>query len=253
MVRYIDDSGNTLDPKSGIDSTQADKSREEHLYSDVDTSREAQHHTIGKNPTQAAAGNHNHDSRYSMSQHSHTSDDLPPVVIPDEVVVSPTEPDEPEEGQLWIDSSIPDARVIGMRAVWESDTNNINSTTFSHPAKWGMPVFTAPADGLLAIWANCNFDNSGLLNNRSALWRLRVYDSTDTLVKGNLVEDDRTRSFTLDNHVIAPVVEGETYTIRLEFALSHANGTVFVVSEPVLSAIFYPYGDYVDITIETDP
>lgn len=35
-----------------------------HKSSDVDFDRSSQHHTLGSGPTQAAAGNHNHDASY---------------------------------------------------------------------------------------------------------------------------------------------------------------------------------------------
>lgn len=35
-----------------------------HTNSDTDVDRNAMHHTLGTGPTQAAAGNHNHDGRY---------------------------------------------------------------------------------------------------------------------------------------------------------------------------------------------
>lgn len=38
-----------------------------HRYSDVDTSPDAQHHTIGVDGSQASPGNHNHDGRNSPS------------------------------------------------------------------------------------------------------------------------------------------------------------------------------------------
>lgn len=49
----------------------ANKSREEHRFSDVDTGPLAQHHTLGNGPHQAARGNHDHDADYSPVGHTH--------------------------------------------------------------------------------------------------------------------------------------------------------------------------------------
>ena len=36
-----------------------------HVYSDLDSATQAQHHTLGPGPSQAAPGSHNHDGRTS--------------------------------------------------------------------------------------------------------------------------------------------------------------------------------------------
>lgn len=47
--------------------------RQSHEKSDVDANPLAQHHTLGRNPNQAAPGNHNHDTRYTLLGHSHVT------------------------------------------------------------------------------------------------------------------------------------------------------------------------------------
>jgi len=261
-VEFVDSSKDGNSPLSEVakrtsKASGADTSRELHLYDDLDHDTTAHHHTLGNGPTQAAPGTHGH-SNLSPVGHSHTFDDLPEIVIPDEVIVSPTDPslDGPvDEGTVWIDSSIPDARPQILRAEWELDTFNITSTTFAHPSKWGNPIFVAPCDGTLETEAFVKFDNSGLLNSRRAQWRISVYDSSGTLVpqSRNLIEDDRTRIFFLFNKSIAQVSEGETYRVLLEFALSHANGTTFTVSDALAFLKFLPYSQFSTVTIETDP
>jgi len=232
----------------------ADKSREVHQYSDVDLEVNSQHHTLGPGPTQAAAGTHTHE--YAGLDHDHTFDDLPEIVIPDEVIVQPTDPTldgDVEEGTVWIDTSIPDAAIQYLTAIWETDPYDVTVTTFAHPSTWGNPIFTAPADGVLEVDVFCDFDNSGLLNSREAQWRLRIYDAAGTFVSGNTVVDARARTFTQFNKCSGPVLEGETYTVKLEFALSHANGTTFTVEGPKAFIKFIPFAEYDTVTIETDP
>lgn len=49
-----------------------------HQYSDVDSDYQAQHHTLGLGPLQAAPGNHNHDARHGRYdlEHAHDVEDL---------------------------------------------------------------------------------------------------------------------------------------------------------------------------------
>lgn len=235
----------------------ADESKELHQYSDVDSQPNAQHHTLGPGPTQAAPGTHDHDDDYAAKKHTHKANDLPEVVIPDEIIVSPTDPlltdPDLEDGTVWIDSSVPDAVPQVISGVWEQDPFNITSTTFAHPNKWGNPIFVAPCDGVLIAMCNVDIDATGLLNNREAQWRGRIYDSSNTVVNGRTVRDDRTRVYTLDNQWSAPVVAGESYSVKYEFALSHANGTTFTVLRPKITLVFLPRAQWAEYTIETDP
>lgn len=255
MVKF--EGNSPIRTPSATADTGAVRSREVHQYSDVDLDSGSQHHTLGPGPTQAAAGTHRHTDLAGIS-HDHGFDDLPEIIIPDEVITQPTDPvldGDVDEGTLWIDTSIPDAGVQFLRATWETDPVNITSTTFAHPTKWGNPLFTAPADGVLEVDCFVDFDNGGLLNNREAQWRLRAYDSGGTIVPGsnNLVRDDRTRVFTLFNKITAVVSAGETYSVKLEFALSHANGTTFTVKTPIAFLKYTPYASLDTVTIETDP
>ena len=243
--------------KSPLKDSAADRSEELHLESDVDVSPNSQHHTIGTQATQAAAGTHLHDGRYSGLVHNHTFDDLPEIVIPDEVIVSPTDPlisnPDLDDGTLWVDSSIPDATYQVISALWESDPVNITSTTYAHPAKWGNFFFTAPDDGSFDVLAYCDFDTNGLLNSREAQWRLRVYDESGTVVKGRVVRNTVKQVYTFTNNVVCAVEKGRTYSVALEFSLSHTNGTTFTVSLAKVRALYLPRAVFTEITVETDP
>jgi len=259
MVRFSDSRGaSNTGVSTGIQGAEnAEKSKRDHLYSDVDLDAGSQHHTLGSSPTQAAPGSHGH-SELSPLNHVHSFDDLPEIIIPDEVIVQPTDPvlDGPvDEGTLWVDTSLPDAKPQIVKVEWETDPFAVTSTTFAHPSKWGNPIFVAPCDGTLEIECFVKFDCTGLTNSRLARWRVRAYDSSGTFVtySGNDVMDDRTRVFYLFNKAVCSVLEGETYRIVLEFSLSHANGTTFTVSDAQGFLKFLPYTEFDYILIETDP
>lgn len=254
MVKF-EGPGPNQNPSSPEWTKNAEKSRNDHLYSDVDLDGNSQHHTLGKGPTQAAPGSHGH-SNYALEEHSHTPEDLPEVESPVEVYVQPNDPalDEDLTGRsiIWVNPDVPDANYQVIRAEYETDPFTVSVDAFAHPAKWGKLLFTAPDDGSLAVWCTVNFDSTNLLNNRQAKWRLRIYDSTGTIIEGKVMKDARTKDFSVTLDTAGELVRGETYSVDLEFALSNLDGDYFIVDSAQMTVIYFPRSVHTYITIPTD-
>lgn len=52
-----------------------------HDNNDSDNSPSAIHHTLGKGPTQAAKGDHNHSGQYAVADHTHVSGSIGEVIM----------------------------------------------------------------------------------------------------------------------------------------------------------------------------
>lgn len=258
-MQFSDDSRNPSPlvgaQKSQAGSEEADSTRQIHLHSDVDLSPEAQHHTLGKGPTQAALGSHLHEGVYALFSHAHTSDDLPEVTLSDEVIVSDEAPltDELDVGTVWIDSSIGDAAVEVVYGQYESDVATVSSTIFSHPANWATMVYVPPADGVIDVNASANIDSDTLLNSRRAKFQIHILDEDETIITQHQVTSDYVGDYEITNYCLAPVQEGLLYKIALVFALGNADGGSFDVSSAEIFLKYFPGGQYTYLTLLTDP
>jgi len=235
-----------------------------HKYSDVDIGVEAQHHTLGTGPTQAAAGSHRH-SNYAEVTHEHATEDLPPVEIPDEVLVSDVDPtiDNPElpVGTIWLNPTEIDADIEVVQAYYD-DTNEALvdwDTGYAHPSNWGRLAYTPPRDGVVIITGSVRVDTGnitgGVETNQLSKVIFVLVDNAGGYV--GAVRDAAMNSGAkgLDEHrtgtSIAFVTGGETYYVECRANMLDAAHGDFSMTDFDFSLIYFPSGQYTTVALET--
>lgn len=234
-----------------------------HKYSDVDLGVEAQHHTLGTGPTQAAAGSHVHTDRYAPISHEHDAVDIPVVDVPDEVVTSDVDPTianpDLSVGTIWLNPTEVDADIEVVVATDDGVTAWTCSSTswIEHPTDYGKIAYTPPVDGVMMVFGSYKLNDASLTGGAGGLkmytW-LRVYDVEAATYIDNGTGQSHTEGGGIQYRLAfcsALVEAGKTYYVHLRNRRDSATSGSFDISDFDFNIVFFPSGQTLSLEYET--